>query len=84
MGFHSRFKRVNGNVVKSTLDIQEDPQSVVTIENRFLYVTNNSAKSYVARVVFPKGMLIVMHGRGYEAGLFSFPEHELLKSFEEE
>ena len=84
MGFHSRFKRVNGNVVKSTLDIQEDPQSVVTIENRFLYVTNNSAKSYVTGVILPKSMLVVMHRRGYEAGLFCFPQHELFKCFEEE
>ena len=84
MSFHSGFKRVNGDIIKGPLDVKKDSQSVVTIENRFLYVTNDSAKSYVARVVFPKGMLIVMHGRGYEAGLFSFPEHELLKSFEEE
>ena len=84
MGFHSRFKRVNGNVVESTLDVQKDSQSVVTIQDRFLYVAHNSAKSYVTGMIFPKGMLIVMHRRGYQTGLFSFPQHELFKSFKEE
>ena len=84
MGFHSRFKRGNGDVVKSTLDVQEDPQGVVTIKNRFLYVANNSAEGYVTRVILPKGMLVVMHRRGYKAGLFSFPKHELFECFEEE
>ena len=84
MGFHTRFKRVYSNVVKSTLDIKEDSQSVVTIKNRFFYVSNNSAKSYVTGVIFPKGMLIFMHRRGYKTGLFSFPKHELFKSFEKE
>ena len=64
MGFHSRFKRGNGNVVKGTLDVQKDSQSVVTIKNRFFNVANNSAKSYVTGVIFPKGMLIFMHRRG--------------------
>ena len=64
MGFHSGFERVNGDVVKSTLDVQEDPQSVLTVENRFFNVTNNPAKSYVTRVTFPEGMLVVMHRRG--------------------
>ena len=64
MGLHSRFKRGNGNVVKCTLDVQEDSQSVVTIENRFFNVANDSAKSYVTGVIFPKGMLIFMHRRG--------------------
>ena len=77
MGFHSRFKRGNGDVVKGALDIKKDSQSVVTIKNRFFNVANNSAKSYVTRVIFPKGMLVVMHRRGYEAGLFCFPQHEL-------
>ena len=84
MGFHARFQRGNGNIVKSTLDVQEDPQSVVTVKNGFLYVTNNSAKGYVTGVILPKGMLVVMHRRGYETGLFSFPEHEFFKCFEEE
>ena len=84
MGLHSRFKRGNGNVVKCTLDVQEDSQGVVTIENRFFNVANDSAKSYVTGVIFPKGMLIFMHGRGYKTGLFSFPKHELFKSFEKE
>ena len=56
MGFHSRFQRGDGNVVKGTLDVQKDPQSVVTIKNRFLYVTNNSAKGYVTGVILPKCM----------------------------
>jgi hypothetical protein len=84
MGFHARFKRGNSDVVKSTLDIQEDPQSELTIKNRFFYVTNNSAQGYVTRVIFPEGMLIVVHRRGYKAGLFSFPQHELFQSFKEE
>ena len=84
MGFHSRFKRGNGDVVKSTLDVQKNSQGVLTIKYRFFNVAHNSAKSYVTRVVFPKGMLVVMHRRGYETGLFSFPEHKLFKCFEEE
>ena len=64
VGFHPRFKRGNGNVVKGTLDVQKDSQSVVTIKNRFFNVAYNSAKSYVTGVIFPKGMLVVMHRRG--------------------
>ena len=61
VGFHARFKRGNSDVVKGTLDIQEDPQSELTIKNRFFYVTNNSAKGYVTGVIPPKCMLVVMH-----------------------
>jgi hypothetical protein len=77
MSFHSRFQRGNSNVVKGTLDVQKNSQSVLTIKDRFFYVAHDSAKSYVTRVIFPESMLIVMHWRGYEAGLFSFPQHEL-------
>ena len=84
MGPHSSFQRVNGNVVKGTLDVQKDPQSVVTIKNRFFYVAHNPAQGYVTGVIFPKCMLIVMHRRGYKTGLFSFPQHELFKGFKEE
>ena len=41
------------------------------------------AQGHITGVIFPEGMLVVMHWEINQTGLFSLPEHEFFKSFEE-
>ena len=42
------------------------------------------AQGHITGVIFPEGMLIVMHGKVNQTSLFSLPQHEFLQGFEKE
>ena len=84
MTSHSIFYGFKSDVVKGTLDIQKDTQCKLTMEYGFFYIAYRLAQGHITGVILPEGMLIVMHGKVNQTGLFSLPQHEFLQGFEKE